>query len=77
LFSLLSIIKAEEDDTAEDTESVTEEENTGNEEGEGGEEGEEKDVEEGEDEDVRKPISSLSAQEQSWSNAKGNYRRLC
>lgn len=54
LFSLLSNIKADEDDSVEDTGNGTEEENTGS------EEGEEKDVEDGEDEGVRKQISSFS-----------------
>lgn len=60
LFSLLSNIKADEDDSVENTGNGTEEENTGSEEGEEDEEGEEKDVEDGEDEGVRKQISSFS-----------------
>ena len=60
LFSVLSIIKAEKDDSVEDTGNGTEKENTGGEEGEEDEEGEGEDVDEEEDEDVRKQISSLS-----------------
>ena len=53
MFSRLSNIKAEEDDSGE--------ENTGREKGEEDEEGEEKDIEDGEDEGVRKETSTLSA----------------
>lgn len=78
MFSILSNIKAEKDDSVEDTGNGTEKENTGGEEGEEDEEGEGEDVDEEEDEDVRKQISSLSVRGEGEGNSTKFYTvRLC